>query len=599
MTLSLTAPPDGRAGALTAPRISVVIPARNEAARIGRALSRIFALVRSPVRGHRRRRRRRRPDLAGGPGAGRRRAEAAVPGRRVRAGAGERDQVRDRPGQSRRRRRDHGRQQRRCTADRASSPRWWSDGAAVAAASRYCQGGSQIGGPIGKSLLSRLAGPVAAAAGAGWHQRRHQLVQGVLDRLRQGGRDRLAPGLHDRHRADRQGAAAAPGSGRDPHHLARPPGGRVRVPRCLAWMPAYLRWYLFCFGGRLTPVSSRPAAPVARGPSPVLSRPAATRRRSCPGRRGRASGPPGMSSRRGKGWPARSRPEERRRHGGTGRHRERPGHGERRDGPGTRHRRGRVHRRLRRRRAAEPRLPGRRARRPVQVRRAAAGQRWPSRVPVRPRRRPRRRRWSPSCSPAASTSSRPRPWSAASATSMPIRTTCWPLTSGSPPRPATRPSPPTAGARCARSPSCPRRWSTRTPTRFPTREGQQLQIPPPATAYGFGKLAVEYFARAAWQQYGLPFTIVRPFNCVGVGETRSVRDGRAGPGEVRLASSHVVPDLVCRALTGQDPLHLLGSGEQVRHYTYGGDLARGIVTAMEHPAATARTSICRPPAAPR
>src|SRR5713101_5818253 len=34
---------------------------------------------------------------------------------------------------------------------------------------------------------------------------------------------------------------------------------------------------------------------------------------------------------------------------------------------------------------------------------------------------------------------------------------------------------------------------------------------------------------------------------------------------------------------GQDPLHILGSGEQVRHYTYGGDLAAGIVTAMEHP----------------
>jgi UDP-glucose 4-epimerase len=36
-------------------------------------------------------------------------------------------------------------------------------------------------------------------------------------------------------------------------------------------------------------------------------------------------------------------------------------------------------------------------------------------------------------------------------------------------------------------------------------------------------------------------------------------------------------------LKGQDPLHILGSGEQVRHYTYGGDLAVGVVTAMEHP----------------
>jgi nucleoside-diphosphate-sugar epimerase len=31
---------------------------------------------------------------------------------------------------------------------------------------------------------------------------------------------------------------------------------------------------------------------------------------------------------------------------------------------------------------------------------------------------------------------------------------------------------------------------------------------------------------------------------------------------------------------------LLGDGQQIRHYTYGGDLARGIVSAMQHPDAT-------------
>jgi nucleoside-diphosphate-sugar epimerase len=118
---------------------------------------------------------------------------------------------------------------------------------------------------------------------------------------------------------------------------------------------------------------------------------------------------------------------------------------------------------------------------------------------------------------------------------------------------------------------------------WPAREGQQLQVPPPATAYGFSRLAVEYFARAAWDQYRLPFTIVRPFNCVGTGETRPAA-GRAG--QPPLAAGHVVPDLVCKVLRGQDPLHVLGSGSQVRHYTYGGDLAKGIALAMEHPAAT-------------
>jgi UDP-glucose 4-epimerase len=115
---------------------------------------------------------------------------------------------------------------------------------------------------------------------------------------------------------------------------------------------------------------------------------------------------------------------------------------------------------------------------------------------------------------------------------------------------------------------------------WPSGEGQQLRIPPPASAYGFSRLAVEYFARAAWDQYQLPFTIVRPFNCVGVGEVAAL-----GNGDVRLAMSHVVPDLVHKVLAGQDPLHVLGSGEQVRHYTYGGDVAAGLVIAMEHPAA--------------
>jgi nucleoside-diphosphate-sugar epimerase len=56
-------------------------------------------------------------------------------------------------------------------------------------------------------------------------------------------------------------------------------------------------------------------------------------------------------------------------------------------------------------------------------------------------------------------------------------------------------------------------------------------------------------------------------------------------GNVKLALSHVVPDLVLKVLKGQDPLHILGDGSQVRHYTYGGDLARGIRIAMESDAA--------------
>jgi len=119
----------------------------------------------------------------------------------------------------------------------------------------------------------------------------------------------------------------------------------------------------------------------------------------------------------------------------------------------------------------------------------------------------------------------------------------------------------------------------------PSTEGDERAVPPPLSSYGFQKLAVEYFAKAAWDQYQLPFTIVRPFNCVGIGEVRAVGDAEVTSGNVKLAMSHVVPDLVQKVVKGQDPLHLLGDGSQVRHYTYGADLAKGIVTCMEHEAA--------------
>jgi len=120
---------------------------------------------------------------------------------------------------------------------------------------------------------------------------------------------------------------------------------------------------------------------------------------------------------------------------------------------------------------------------------------------------------------------------------------------------------------------------------FPTPEGAERTSPPPRSTYGFQKLAVEYFAHGAQEQYSLPYTIVRPFNCVGIGERRALRDHDIMSGNVKLAMSHVVPDLCQKVIKGQDPLHILGDGGQVRHYTYGGDLARGIRMAMESPRA--------------
>jgi nucleoside-diphosphate-sugar epimerase len=122
-------------------------------------------------------------------------------------------------------------------------------------------------------------------------------------------------------------------------------------------------------------------------------------------------------------------------------------------------------------------------------------------------------------------------------------------------------------------------------TQYPTPEGAQLTSPPPLSTYGFQKLATEFFAKGAHEQYELPYTIVRPFNCVGIGEKRALTDKDVFSGNIKLALSHVVPDIVQKILKGQDPLHILGDGKQVRHYTYGADLARGIRLCIESPKA--------------
>lgn len=116
--------------------------------------------------------------------------------------------------------------------------------------------------------------------------------------------------------------------------------------------------------------------------------------------------------------------------------------------------------------------------------------------------------------------------------------------------------------------------------RWPSKESDITEIPAPISSYGFQKLAVEYFAKAAWQQYQLPYTICRPFNCVGIGERRALGDKEILSGNVALAMSHVVPDLVQKIIKGQNPLRILGSGNQIRHYTYGADLAKGITLAV-------------------
>ena len=49
-----------------------------------------------------------------------------------------------------------------------------------------------------------------------------------------------------------------------------------------------------------------------------------------------------------------------------------------------------------------------------------------------------------------------------------------------------------------------------------------------------------------------------------------------------MALSHVVPDLILKTLNYNGKLEILGKGNQIRHYTYGEDLAKGIVLLLDH-----------------
>ena len=101
-------------------------------------------------------------------------------------------------------------------------------------------------------------------------------------------------------------------------------------------------------------------------------------------------------------------------------------------------------------------------------------------------------------------------------------------------------------------------------TVYPTPESEIKTCAPPLSTYGFQKLAVEYFCKGALEQYDLPYTIIRPFNCVGVGEEDAIGEHEVKSGNIKLMMSHVLPDIINKIMKGQHPLHILGSGEQVR-----------------------------------
>ncbi|RQG92055.1 NAD-dependent epimerase/dehydratase family protein [Natrarchaeobius chitinivorans] len=114
-------------------------------------------------------------------------------------------------------------------------------------------------------------------------------------------------------------------------------------------------------------------------------------------------------------------------------------------------------------------------------------------------------------------------------------------------------------------------------TEFPVTEEQLGEIPPPDSAYGFQKLAGEYYCRAYHDQHDVEYSIFRPFNAVGP---------REPPGE-EVGQAHVIPDFVLKINDEkQHPLEILGSGEQIRSFTNVRDIAAGVYKCAYDEAAT-------------
>ncbi len=89
---------------------------------------------------------------------------------------------------------------------------------------------------------------------------------------------------------------------------------------------------------------------------------------------------------------------------------------------------------------------------------------------------------------------------------------------------------------------------------YPTPETEINNCPVPFSTYGFQKLASEYFALGAEE----------------MNENNST-----------LMLSHVLPDIIKKIMMGQNPVEVLGNGEQIRCYTHGKDIARGVRMVVE------------------
>ena len=104
-------------------------------------------------------------------------------------------------------------------------------------------------------------------------------------------------------------------------------------------------------------------------------------------------------------------------------------------------------------------------------------------------------------------------------------------------------------------------------TKVPFEEGDVDDMPVPLTDYGLSKLLDERLCKAFYKQYGLKYTIWRPFNIITPYEK----------GEDEPGISHVFADFIKKIIIDrQNPMEIFGDAEQIRCFIWIEDVASAI-----------------------
>ncbi|HTY45848.1 MAG TPA: NAD-dependent epimerase/dehydratase family protein [Patescibacteria group bacterium] len=106
---------------------------------------------------------------------------------------------------------------------------------------------------------------------------------------------------------------------------------------------------------------------------------------------------------------------------------------------------------------------------------------------------------------------------------------------------------------------------------IPTKEEEGFKDEPEPTnlGYGWAKRIAEIQARTYIDEFRMNIAIVRPYNSYGP------RD------HFEPEKAHVIPSLINKISSGQDPLVVWGDGLQTRAFVYVTDIAEGMMLAIE------------------